>query len=82
VAEDAVAGPSGEADFADELGSDPGGRFCGLRCHRERRGLHLEGSEAIPEVAEGLVIEAGADLSAMDETTRVEHGQDECAQLV
>ena len=82
VAEDAVPGPPGESDLADQLGFDPGGGFGGLGGDVERAGLHLEGSEAFPEVAQGLLVEPGADLAAMDQPVAFQDGEDQGADLV
>src|ERR1035437_2594751 len=55
-----VAGPSGKADFADELRVDPGRGLRRFRRDLERAARHLEGAKALSEVAQRLVVEAGA----------------------
>ena len=65
--EDPLSRPFGELDFADELGSDPCGRLGGLRGCLERAVVDFERSEPGFQVAQGLVIEAGSDLAAVDE---------------
>ena len=82
VTEDAVSRPAGEADFADELGFDPGRGLGGFRGDVQRAGPDLERAQPFPEVTQGLVVEAGADLTAVDQAVAVEDSEDEGADLV
>ncbi|HEV3275061.1 MAG TPA: hypothetical protein VG299_09400, partial [Candidatus Dormibacteraeota bacterium] len=82
MAEDAVAGPAREADFAHQLGSDPGRGFGGPGGDVDRARLHLERAETISQVAKGLLVETGAHLAAVNESSAVEHREDESAKLV
>jgi hypothetical protein len=71
-----------EADLAAEVGFDPvasAGRTRGDGYSVERRGQDLQRREATPEITDGRVSEAGADIADVGETVRCGYSDEECA---